>query len=151
LQAARDAAPVAAGKIPPLPRKGVLPEFAGKTYLAALGIPVPAGGLAADFAAAKPIASQIGYPVALKAQARSLTHKSDIGGVILGIDDERALAASERMARHGVRWHRARGHFGRGHGPDRPRDTVGQGVRTGVRFSWSGSAASGWRRLMTCG
>jgi acetate---CoA ligase (ADP-forming) len=93
LRAARDATPVAAGTIPPPPRKGVLPEYAGKTYLAALGIPVPAGGLAADLAAAKAIALRIGYPVALKAQASSLTHKSDVGGVILGIDDERALDA----------------------------------------------------------
>jgi acetate---CoA ligase (ADP-forming) len=100
LQAGRDTAPVAAGTIPPLPQKGVLPEYAGKTYLAALGIPVPAGRLAADLAAAKAIASRVGYPVALKAQASSLTHKSDVGGVILGIDDERALAASWKHMQH---------------------------------------------------
>jgi len=78
----------------PLPQRGVLPEYLGKTYLAALGIPVPPGKLARDLAGAKVIAAEIGYPVALKAQASALTHKSDAGGVILNIGDERALAAS---------------------------------------------------------
>jgi acyl-CoA synthetase (NDP forming) len=59
---------------------------------------VPAGDLAADLAGAGAIAARIGYPVALKAQAASLTHKSDAGGVILGIDSEAALVrAWQRM------------------------------------------------------
>lgn len=91
-EVATDAAP--SGSAPPLPRPGVLPEYAGKAYLAALGIPVPAGMLAGDLAAAKSIAAEIGYPVALKAQASALTHKSDRGGVMLGIADENALATA---------------------------------------------------------
>jgi acyl-CoA synthetase (NDP forming) len=92
---------------PPLPRSGVLPEHVGKAYLAALGIPVPPGKLATDLDAARTIASDIGYPVALKAQASALTHKSDVGGVMLGIDGEQALAAAwndmnDNMARRGL-------------------------------------------------
>jgi len=85
----------------------VLPEHAGKAYLAALGIAVPPGSLAVDVAAAKATAADIGYPVALKAQSPSLTHKSDAGGVALGIEGERALAQAweamqANMARSGV-------------------------------------------------
>jgi len=83
---------------PALPHQGTLPEHVGKAYLAALGIAVPKGKLVHELAAAKVIASDIGYPVALKAQATTLSHKSDRGGVILGIDSEQALATGwEKM------------------------------------------------------
>ena len=79
---------------PPLPRRGTLPEHEGKAYLAALGIAVPQGALARDVAEAKAIAQRIGYPVALKAQAAALAHKSDAGGVALNIADAAALEAA---------------------------------------------------------
>jgi acyl-CoA synthetase (NDP forming) len=93
LQGAEESAPLP-NKTVPLAQPGVLPEYLGKAYLAALGIPVPPGKLARDLAAAKAIAAEIGYPVALKAQASALTHKSDAGGVILSIGEERALATA---------------------------------------------------------
>jgi acetate---CoA ligase (ADP-forming) len=79
---------------PPLPRRGTLPEYEGKAYLAALGIAVPSSALARDIAEAKTIAQRIGYPVALKAQAAALAHKSDAGGVALNIADAGALATA---------------------------------------------------------
>jgi acyl-CoA synthetase (NDP forming) len=81
---------------PPLPGRGSLAEHQGKAYLAALGIAVPVGALARDMDAAKEIAGRIGYPVALKAQAAALTHKSDAGGVALRIADAAALEAAWR-------------------------------------------------------
>lgn len=71
--------------------KGAQPEWLGKKVLAAAGIRVPAGELArtADHAAA--IAKHVGYPVALKAQAATLTHKTEAGGVMLNLADEAAL------------------------------------------------------------
>jgi acetate---CoA ligase (ADP-forming) len=45
-------------------------------------------------AEAKTIAQRIGYPVALKAQAAALAHKSDAGGVALNIADADTLAAA---------------------------------------------------------
>src|SRR5205085_807649 len=86
----------AAIKAPPLPRCGTLPEYQGKAYLAALGIAVPRGALARDVSEAKTIAQHIGYPVALKAQAAALAHKSEAGGVALNIADADALAAAWR-------------------------------------------------------
>ena len=79
---------------PPLPRRGTLPEYEGKAYLAALGVAVPRGALARDVAEARSIAQRIGYPVALKAQAAALAHKSDAGGVALNVADDGALEAT---------------------------------------------------------
>ncbi|MEA2930667.1 MAG: hypothetical protein QOG38_3095 [Hyphomicrobiales bacterium] len=79
---------------PRLPRGGTLPEHEGKAYLAALGIAVPQGALARSAEEAKRIAARIGYPVALKAQAAALAHKSDAGGVALGITDTISLDAA---------------------------------------------------------
>src|SRR5436190_7515421 len=84
----------AAIEAPPLPGRGTLPEYQGKQYLAALGISVPKGGLARDVAGAKAVAQRIGYPIALKAQAAALAHKSDAGGVMLNIADDAALSTA---------------------------------------------------------
>jgi acyl-CoA synthetase (NDP forming) len=81
-------------KAAPLPGRGTLPEYQGKQYLAALGIPIPEGALAREAAEAKTIAQRIGYPVALKAQAAALAHKTDAGGVALNITDNAALEAA---------------------------------------------------------
>ena len=77
---------------------GSIAEYQGKAWLKSLGIPVPRGGLATSVDEAGRLAAEIGYPVVIKAQASNLTHKSDIGGVIVGIADEEALrAAWERL------------------------------------------------------
>jgi acetate---CoA ligase (ADP-forming) len=84
---------------PPLRRRGTLAEHEGKAYLASLGIAVPQGALARSVDEATAVAARIGYPVALKAQAAALAHKSDAGGVALGIGDPHALqAAWQRIA-----------------------------------------------------
>lgn len=75
-----------------LPHGGVIPEYRAKQLLAPLGISFPEGGFAATFDEARAIAARVGYPVAIKAQAAALSHKSDAGGVILDLGDEAALA-----------------------------------------------------------
>lgn len=84
-----DAAPVSL-ELP----SGVIPEYRAKQLLAPSGIPFPAGGFAASADEAKAIAARVGYPVAIKAQAAALSHKSDAGGVILNIADDAALDAA---------------------------------------------------------
>jgi acetate---CoA ligase (ADP-forming) len=101
---ARPAPPSVAA--PPLSGTGMLPEHAGKAYLAGLGIPVPPGALARDLAEAQAAAARIGYPVALKVQAAALAHKSDAGGVMLGVADAAALAAAWPRLDANVRAHR---------------------------------------------
>ncbi|WP_423603529.1 acetate--CoA ligase family protein [Sphingomonas sp. MS122] len=76
------------------PPSGVLPEYRAKALLGAAGIPFPAGGFAASLDEAKAIAARIGYPVAIKAQAAALSHKSEAGGVLLNIGDDAALGTA---------------------------------------------------------
>ncbi|AHE52354.1 acetate--CoA ligase family protein [Sphingomonas sanxanigenens] len=73
---------------------GVIPEYRAKELLAPLGIPFPKGGFAASAEEAGAVAARVGYPVAIKAQAAALSHKSDAGGVILNIADAAALDAA---------------------------------------------------------
>ena len=76
----------------PPPGRGLIPEYRAKQYLAVAGIRIPEGALARNVEEARTIAERIGYPVVLKAQASTLVHKSDEGGVIIGISDGPALA-----------------------------------------------------------
>jgi len=77
---------------------GVIPEYQAKALLGPLGIPFPAGTFAASVDDAVAAADALGYPVAMKAQAAALSHKSDAGGVILNLADGAAVrAAWERM------------------------------------------------------
>jgi acyl-CoA synthetase (NDP forming) len=97
---ARKRADYAAGPIAGLPAlaNGTQPEWVGKQVLAAAGIRVPAGKLARSADEAAAVAREIGFPVALKAQAAALSHKTEAGGVVLNLADEAALrAAWDRM------------------------------------------------------
>jgi acetyltransferase len=55
------------------------------------GIPTLPVGLAATPEQAIQIAEQIGYPVAMKVASQAITHKSDIGGVLLNLLDSRSV------------------------------------------------------------
>jgi acyl-CoA synthetase (NDP forming) len=72
---------------------GVVPEYRSKQILARAGLVFPRGRLATSLDEARVVAAEIGYPVVLKAQAVDLPHKSDAGGVIVGLADAAALAA----------------------------------------------------------
>jgi acyl-CoA synthetase (NDP forming) len=77
-----------------LPDGEALLEVHAKALLAAAGIAVPRGALAHTLAEAHAIAAGIGYPVVLKAQSAALLHKTDAGGVAIGIADAAALDAA---------------------------------------------------------
>ena len=70
---------------------GMIPEYRAKDLLKAWDIPFPDGRLARTLGEAQHAARELGYPVALKAQATDLPHKSDAGGVILNISDPDAM------------------------------------------------------------
>ena len=79
-----------------------LSEPEAKSVLEACGIPVAATQVTAPSArAAVAAARRIGYPVALKVLSPQITHKSDVGGVALDIEDDEALraAAAAMLAR----------------------------------------------------
>jgi acetyl coenzyme A synthetase (ADP forming)-like protein len=54
----------------------------------AYDLPVPADRVAADASAAVAAAAEIGYPVALKVLSPDISHKSDAGGIRLGLTGE---------------------------------------------------------------
>ena len=58
----------------------------------AYGLPLPKFGIAQTLKDARDIASQISYPVVLKLSSKTVTHKSDIGGVITNIKSDEELA-----------------------------------------------------------
>jgi acetate---CoA ligase (ADP-forming) len=89
-----------------VPANGIFAEYQGKGWLAAAGLPVPKGGLATSIDQARRIAGDIGYPVVLKAQASELPHKSDVGGVVVGLADAAALRAGWDKLHASVSSHR---------------------------------------------
>jgi acetyltransferase len=69
-----------------------------KKMLAAYGIPVAETVAAATPAEAAAAAARFGGPVAVKILSPDITHKSDIGGVLLGLDGPAAVeSAAETM------------------------------------------------------
>lgn len=77
---------------------GVVAEYLAKDLLRPLGFAFPRGGFADSAQAAVAAAEAVGYPVAMKAQAAALGHKSDAGGVLLNLADADAvLQAWERI------------------------------------------------------
>ncbi len=57
----------------------------------AYGLPVPQYRNVSSLSEAKEIAKVIGYPVVLKISSSTITHKSDIGGVVVNIESEAQL------------------------------------------------------------
>jgi|SRR5688572_18145584 succinyl-CoA synthetase beta subunit len=84
-----------------------LTEPEAKEVLALAGIPVPAEVVATSAAEAERAARRIGFPVVLKIVSSDLPHKSDVGGVQLGVrspqEVRRAYAALIRRVRSASR------------------------------------------------
>ncbi len=74
----------------------VLDEAEGLALLSDFGIPVPAFRRCASEADLRRAAAEIDYPLALKTAAPGIAHKSDRGGVVLGLPDEDSLSAAYR-------------------------------------------------------
>ena len=89
---ARRRRPARTAPLQPLPGKGAIPEYQAKLWLSRLGVASPEGGLARSREEARALATA--FPVVLKAQAAELTHKTEAGGVILGINSLDELDAA---------------------------------------------------------
>ena len=74
--------------------RGTVPELETKRILEEYGINPPAERLARDADQAAAIAAEIGFPVVLKVQSPDIAHRSDVGGVRLGVSDEASVLAS---------------------------------------------------------
>jgi acyl-CoA synthetase (NDP forming) len=77
----------------PATGSGGVAESASKELLRLYGVPVPVGGLTASIDEALALADAVGYPVALKIEADGAHHKTEVGGVALGIASDEQLRA----------------------------------------------------------
>jgi acetate---CoA ligase (ADP-forming) len=82
---------------------GWLTPVEAQDVLAAFGIPVAAARMTASEEEAVRAAAALGFPVALKGIGATIVHKFDEGGLVLGLEDERAVRAAhhdltERLA-----------------------------------------------------
>jgi acetate---CoA ligase (ADP-forming) len=73
-----------------------LDEVSSKALLSQYGIVAPPEELVTSEDAAAAAAARIGYPVVAKIVCAALPHKSDIGGVKVGLKDEAAVRAAFR-------------------------------------------------------
>ncbi len=88
--------------------EGYLPPGDAFRVLELYGIPTARWRVARDGAAALAAAQEIGFPVVLKAVAPDLIHKSDLGGVVVGLEnmEEFSDAVEEMDRRLGDAGHR---------------------------------------------
>ena len=93
------AAPAAASAAARSAGSGPWSEARARRLLADAGVPVVPGGLAGSAAEAVEIARRVGLPVALKICSAQITHKSDIGGVALGLGSEAEVRAGDEKVR----------------------------------------------------
>jgi acyl-CoA synthetase (NDP forming) len=66
----------------------ILTEHGAKKVLSKYGIQVTQGSIAKNADEASRIASSIGFPVAMKISSPDISHKSDVGGVVLNVRNE---------------------------------------------------------------
>ena len=71
---------------------GDLSEHSAQVLLQHYGIPIPGGMLARNRDEALAAARSIGYPLVLKIQSPDILHKTEAGGVRVGIRDDAALS-----------------------------------------------------------
>ncbi|MFX9012055.1 acetate--CoA ligase family protein, partial [Acinetobacter baumannii] len=74
-------------------KRSVLTEMESKALLAAFHLPVTRTMLARNPTEALMIASQVGYPVAMKVSSPDIAHKSDVGGVALNVRNAQEVRA----------------------------------------------------------
>jgi acyl-CoA synthetase (NDP forming) len=88
-------------------RKQLL-ETEAKTVCMEYEIPVTKFKVAKNEAEATRFAEEIGYPVVLKIVSPDIIHKSDVGGVIVGLKDAKDVRSAHKQILENVRKHDAR-------------------------------------------
>lgn len=81
----------------------ILTEFESKQLLAAYGIPIVETRIAATEDEAVAAAEAIGYPVVVKIYSKTITHKTDVGGVQLNLKNRDAVITAYRIIEQAVR------------------------------------------------
>ena len=91
--------------------RDLLTEAESKALLAAYGIATVPTRVATDVDGAVRAASELGFPAVVKLHSETITHKSDVGGVRLGLADADAVRAAFAEIETAVRRHAGPGHF----------------------------------------
>ncbi len=89
----------------------ILTEYESKKILAAYGIPTLETHLAATVEDAVETADKIGYPVVIKLNSETITHKTDVGGVRLNLADGAEVRAAYETMETAVTEKAGRQHF----------------------------------------
>jgi acyl-CoA synthetase (NDP forming) len=82
--------------------RAALSEIESKELLEACGIPTAMPRRAASGTQAAAIAKQIGFPVVLKVLSPDVTHKSDVGGVVLGLNSQAQVEAAFKRIKNNL-------------------------------------------------
>jgi acetyltransferase len=91
--------------------RALLTEYEAKEILAAYGIPTVETRVATTPEEAVEAAGAIGYPVVLKLHSKTVTHKTDVGGVKLNLPDEEAVREAFGEIERTLRERAGSGHF----------------------------------------
>jgi acetyltransferase len=102
----------------------LLTEYESKKVLAAYGIPITDTEIAITPDEAVDAAEQIGYPVVVKLLSRTITHKTDVGGVALNLKSADAVREAFTKIRDAVAEKAGAEHF--------------EGVTVQPMINWSG-------------
>ena len=70
--------------------KRMLSEFESYDLLKQYGVPVPEHAIVQTAAEAAKAAEKVGFPVVMKVYSPQIIHKSDAGGVIIGVGSKKA-------------------------------------------------------------
>ncbi len=102
----------------------LLTEYESKKVLAAYGIPITDTEIARTPDEAVAAAAEIGYPVVVKLLSRTITHKTDVGGVALNLKNQEAVREAWTTIESSVAQKAGREHF--------------EGVTVQPMIDWSG-------------
>jgi len=89
----------------------ILTEYESKKLLEAYGIPTTVTEIAGTEAEAVKWAEKMGYPVVLKLYSLTITHKTDVGGVVLNLRDAAAVKQAFAEIKKSVAEKAAAEHF----------------------------------------
>lgn len=95
--------PAVAASTEEVPPVRALSEIEGKKRLATAGIQVLPAGVATDVEEAVKLADAMGYPVVAKIASPEIVHKSEVGGVLVGLSDAQAVRAGWEQISASVR------------------------------------------------
>ncbi len=80
----------------------LLTELESKQILSLYGIPAVETRVATNEDEAAKLASEIGFPAVLKVFSETITHKTDVGGIKLNLQDEAAVRSAYRAIKSSV-------------------------------------------------